>query len=141
MQDRPTQSELLAAVQTFIENDVLPGLDGPKKFHARVAANVLAIVQRELDLEERHLHDEWQRLERLLGPATLPEGRNHQRQAVHQRTVELALRIRRGDADSEPWRREVLRHVRHTVAEKLAVTNPKMLERNGRDGKNGSERP
>ena len=39
MQDRPTYAELLAAVRHFLEADVVPRLDGPKKFHARVAAN------------------------------------------------------------------------------------------------------
>ena len=52
MQDRPTYSELLEAVQHFLETDVVPALDGPKKFHARVADNVLAIVRRELQAED-----------------------------------------------------------------------------------------
>jgi len=52
MQDRPTSSELIEAVQHFLETDVVPALDGPKKFHARVAANVLGIVRRELQAED-----------------------------------------------------------------------------------------
>jgi len=48
--DEPTiglDIEAKAAVRGFLEDDVVPALDGPKRFHARVAANVLAIVGRE----------------------------------------------------------------------------------------------
>jgi hypothetical protein len=66
MQDRPTYAELLAAVRHFLETDVVPRLEGPAKFHARVAANVVAIVERELDGEDSQLRDEAQRLGALL---------------------------------------------------------------------------
>jgi len=132
MQDRPTREELLTAVQQFLEDDVLPALDGPKKFHARVAANLLAIVQRELESDETQLQAEWQRLDGLLGPAPQPGDRAHLRQALRERTAELVRRIRQGDADRGAWRADVVEHVRQTVEEKLAVTNPKMLERQHR---------
>jgi aminoglycoside phosphotransferase (APT) family kinase protein len=45
---RPTARELLDAVHEFLTNDVMPGTQGRLSFHARVAANVVAIVQREL---------------------------------------------------------------------------------------------
>ena len=61
MQDRPTYSELLEAVQLFIETDAIPALNGPKKFHARVAANVLAIVRRELAHQDAQWRTEWER--------------------------------------------------------------------------------
>ena len=48
MQDRPDARELLDAVRAFLEEQVVPALDGTRQFHARVAANVLAIVGREL---------------------------------------------------------------------------------------------
>jgi len=128
MQDRPTYAELLTAVQQFIENDVVPALEGPKKFHARVAANVLAIVSRELATEDAHLHAEWERLGALLhDPAPPPAERTALRVQLRERTETLCDRIRRGDADAGPWRAEVWRHVRQTVLDKLAVANPRML--------------
>ena len=45
---RPTAAELVAAVADFLDNDVRPATDGQVNFHARVAANVLRIVEREL---------------------------------------------------------------------------------------------
>ena len=44
---RPTAAELIAAVADFLDNDVR-AVGGQVGFHARVAANVLRIVEREL---------------------------------------------------------------------------------------------
>jgi hypothetical protein len=45
---RPTAAELVAAVADFLDNDVRGATEGQVSFHARVAANVLRIVEREL---------------------------------------------------------------------------------------------
>jgi hypothetical protein len=47
---RPTASELLEAVREFLLGSVMPATTGQLAFHARVAANALAIVARELEL-------------------------------------------------------------------------------------------
>jgi ketosteroid isomerase-like protein len=46
---RPTAPELVAAVADFLDADVRGATDGQVNFHARVAANVLRIVERQLD--------------------------------------------------------------------------------------------
>jgi hypothetical protein len=123
--DRPTAVELLRAVERFLEREVVPALDGPRRYHARVAANAVAIVAREIETEPEQLVAEWERLSALLGtsepcPAT-PEAL---REAIRGRSETLAERIRRGDADQGPWRAEVIAHLRRTVADKLAVSKP-----------------
>lgn len=45
---RPTAAELVAAVAEFLEHDVREATEGQVHFHARVAANVLRTVEREL---------------------------------------------------------------------------------------------
>ncbi|OBF81277.1 hypothetical protein A5791_06490 [Mycobacterium sp. 852002-51163_SCH5372311] len=45
---RPTAAELVAAVAEFLETDVREATDGQVNFHARVAANALRMVEREL---------------------------------------------------------------------------------------------
>jgi hypothetical protein len=45
---RPLAAELIAAVAEFLENDVRRATEGQVNFHARVAANALRIVEREL---------------------------------------------------------------------------------------------
>jgi aminoglycoside phosphotransferase (APT) family kinase protein len=47
---RPTASELLDAVRGFLTDRVMPETTGQLAFHARVAANALGIVARELEL-------------------------------------------------------------------------------------------
>lgn len=128
MQDRPTAVELLDAVRAFVERDVITALDGTAKFHARVAANVLAIVARELALEEGHLAAEWQRLDELLGAAPSPADPATRRAALGARTEALCERIRAGDADSGPFRDALLAHLAATVREKLAIANPKLVQ-------------
>jgi hypothetical protein len=128
MQDRPTYAELLEAVQHFLEADAMPALEGPRKFHARVAANVLAIVRRELESEEAQLRAEWERLGELLGLAgDVPTDRAELRRQVRRHTAELCEHIRNGEADAGPWRSAVTAHVHQTVEDKLRVANPKYL--------------
>jgi Ser/Thr protein kinase RdoA (MazF antagonist) len=47
---RPTASELLDAVREFLTGQVMPATSGQLAFHARVAANALGVVARELEL-------------------------------------------------------------------------------------------
>ena len=44
----PTTAELAAAVREFLEEEVMPATEGRLSFHARVAANVVAQLEREL---------------------------------------------------------------------------------------------
>jgi len=127
MQDRPSYDELLGAVERFLEQEIMPNVEGSRRFHARVAANVLRIVRRELEREEEHLAAEWSGLGALLGPAERPAGRPALREAIRRRTAELCERIQRGDADEGGFREAVLGHVRRSVRDKLLVTNPGWL--------------
>jgi hypothetical protein len=45
---RPTAAELVAAVADFLDGEVRDAVTGSVNFHARVAANALRMVQREL---------------------------------------------------------------------------------------------
>jgi len=108
--DRPTSAELLDAVGEYLTQvcDEVPGRIG---FHARVAANVVATVRRELELGAGQAvrHDE--RLASLGIGATGRAG-----------DVELAAAIRAGDLDDDLA--GVAAVVRESVRDKLAVANP-----------------
>ena len=45
MQDRPTYNELLEAIERFMDEEVVPNLEGARGFHARVAANAIRTVR------------------------------------------------------------------------------------------------
>ena len=50
MQDKPDIADLMQAVRDFIGAEIAPALTGHDAFSARVAGNVLALMQRELEL-------------------------------------------------------------------------------------------
>ncbi len=107
--DRPTAGELLESVREWLEREVTPATEGRLRFHARVAANVLAIVERELELGAAHAEAHAARLDQL-GVSS---------------DAELAAAIRRGDLDDRYD--EVKALVWATVRDKLAVANPRYL--------------
>jgi hypothetical protein len=109
--DIPSAAELLDAVREFLESDVLEATEGRVRFHVRVAANVVAMVARELELGPRQAAAHRARLEQL---------------GVRS-DAELAASIRSGALDARA--QEVRAAVRATVADKLAVANPGYLRR------------
>src|SRR5262245_7137400 len=66
MMDQPSALELVTAVREFIEKHAMPELQGRTAFHARVAANALAIVARELEQGAPANDAEHARLRQLL---------------------------------------------------------------------------
>ncbi len=125
MNDRPDAVELLNAVRDFVEDELVPRLSGRERYHARVAANVVAIVAREIESEEDQLLSEWRRLGALLDdPAPAPARRRELRDGIRARSELLVERIRAGGADGGVFREAALSHLRHTVADKLVVASP-----------------
>jgi len=99
---RPTAAELVAAVADFLDNDVRTATEGQVQFHARVAANALRMVVRELTSDgaedvTRALHD----------AGAIDES-------------DLAAAIRSGDFDDQ----DVLPLLRTLVGHRLAAAHP-----------------
>jgi Domain of unknown function (DUF6285) len=111
--DLPDAPALLQAVREFLTEQVEPRLDGQPRWHAKVAANVLAVVERELRLGDEHAERHRERLERL-GFAD---------------DAELAGAIRSGRMDERLD--ELAGELRDGVADKLAVARPDHIERRG----------
>lgn len=132
MQDRPTVDELLRSVERFLRDEIVPATEGRRQFLARVAANAVALVERELASESVHAEREWAGLDRILGGVPKPGDRAALAAAVRDRNDVLCTRIRHGDFDRDgDERRAVLAHVRATVRDKLEVTNRAYLEADG----------
>jgi Domain of unknown function (DUF6285) len=112
MMDQPSMRELVDAVRQFIESHAIPELKGHTAFHARVAANALAIVVRELDDGARSAEDELARLAVLLG----------QGGSLDELNRELCRRIRAGKFTlSTP---SLAEHLETTTREKVAIDQP-----------------
>lgn len=108
--DEPSAEQLLEAVREWLERDVIAVSDGRVQFHARVAVNMLAMVERELRLGAEQAANHAARLA-ALGVAD---------------EAELAAKIRSGALDDRYA--EVRDAVSATVRDKLAVANPKYLD-------------
>ncbi len=130
MYDHPTAAELIAAARMQLEQQVIPSITEPRlRFQTLVAANVLAIVERELAAGEAHLAATWRRAASLQGdPADQPAG-EMLRAAVAAQARRLCEDIRAGVYDDGPRRRALLTHLRRTAEEELLVSNPRFLER------------
>lgn len=115
MHDAPSAAELVAAVRAFITDTAAPQLAGHAAFHARVAANVLAIVERELATRAAAEAREVERLRALLpdAPADADAGAlNHA----------LCEAIRSGDVTAATP--GLLEHLRLSTIDQLAVDQP-----------------
>lgn len=125
MQDKPTAIELLEALAAFLREEVAPALEGGKRFKAIVGAHVAGIVAREIALGPAQDRAQLARLAALLGE----DASNVSSEDIAARVVEwsreLCHRIDAGQADSGPWREQLLDHLRDCVNEKLAIDNPK----------------
>ena len=101
---RPTAAELVAAVADFLDSDVRAATDGQVAFHARVAANVLRTVEREL-LD-----------------ATAGEVSGALDELGYADETQLAAAIRAGELDGRAD--EVLPCLRTLVRHRLAIAHP-----------------
>ena len=129
MQDRPTSVELLEAAADFVESELVPAVQGARQFQARVVANVMRVVAREIKLEDPFVRSEVKALARLLGhDAPHLHSLNDLCAAAVSMGEELTTKIRAGEADDGDWRREVLAVVRQSVEDKLRIANPRYLE-------------
>ncbi len=122
MNDRPSAQELLEAVSRFLQDEAVPALPGHLGYQTRVAANVVAIVAREIASEDRQQSEEWERLGSLLGDDAPPPGsREELRAALLDRNRALVARVRAGEGDAGEWRLALIAHLKQTVADKLMV--------------------
>lgn len=115
-QDRPTRSELLDAIIDFLREEATPALDRAEPrlgFQMRVAANALAILEREGRLGPAADSREHARLAALLG-------RDGTLGALNR---ELARQLRAGERDERDAK--LMAHLDATVADKIAIANPK----------------
>jgi uncharacterized protein DUF6285 len=129
MQDRPTSIELLEAAADFVDRELVPGFGGARQFQARVVANVMRIVAREIKMEDPLVRSEVKALARLLGhDAPHLHSLDDLRSAAVAMGEELTAKIRAGEADDGNWRREVLAVVRQSVEDKLRIANPRYLD-------------
>jgi hypothetical protein len=113
--DRPDALELVEAAAEHLAISVRPALSGHAAFEALIAANLLAIARRELELGPPARAAERERLRTLLGR----DG------GLDELEEELVARIRAGEL--RPGDPQLMDHLRATVRDRLRIANPGYL--------------
>ena len=109
MMDQPSMHELVEAVRQFLETKAMPELKGHTAFPARVAANALGIVARELERGAASSNAESRRLKALLNRDGSLEELNR----------ELCAQIRSGKLDIASTPLE--KHLELTTFDKVSI--------------------
>jgi hypothetical protein len=112
MREQPSAAELLDAVAEFLRGEIVPAPSGRVAFHARVAANVLDIVRRQLTTAPAADAAEADRLRALLG-------HDGDLQALN---AELCDLIAEGRVDRLD--RRLIEHLWATTLDTLSVDQP-----------------
>ena len=114
MQDLPENTALLASVEAFLKDEVMPQMDAAGGFRARVSANVLGMVRRYLEQAGRDgAHEERELVTQLTG----------KKGTIAGQTAELCRLIAAGNlTPDDPRLRDYLWL---TTLAKVAVDQPK----------------
>ena len=117
MQDRPTTAELLDSVAEYLFAELRPEVSREQRFKVLVAANVCAVVARELRAGDQPDREDLALFGELLGKRV-----DDSRAAAS----ELSERIRSGELDERM--EELTQRLEEHVRRKLAIARPGYAE-------------
>lgn len=112
MLDQPHGADILAAVSKLLRETLMPQLPANAAFQARVAANAIDLVAREINLGETVEREALGRLQALLGR----DG------ALNDLEAELSGRIRSGELDLQSP--GLADHLWQTTLDKMKIDQP-----------------
>jgi hypothetical protein len=113
MQDRPTAPELLESVAEYLLAELRPEVPREQRFKVLVAANVCAVVAREIRAGEIPDRQDLALFNELLGEET---------DDVHAAAAELSRRLRAGELDDRID--ELTPRLEEHVKRKLEIARP-----------------
>jgi hypothetical protein len=122
-QDRPDAAELLDAVAEYLFGELRPEVPREQRFKVLVAANVCAVVAREIRAGEGPTREDLALFRELLGEeGELPGDPEALDRATRQAADELAGRLRAGELDDrlDELAPKLAEHVRR----KLEIARP-----------------
>jgi Domain of unknown function (DUF6285) len=128
-QDRPDAAELLDAVAEFLFGQVRDAVPREQRFQVLVAANLCAVVAREIRAGRRPLEEDLGLFAALLDRDPPDTSGQNLTAAVREAQSQLARRLRAGELDGDLP--EVAAALREHVRRKLAVARPGYDEQAG----------
>ncbi|MGJ4747811.1 DUF6285 domain-containing protein [Leptospira sp. SA-E8] len=126
MQDKPSATELLEAIQDFLMKEVLPEFRDKDllAYKTLVSWNMLGVISREIRSGEESLDKELSRLSSLLGKKSeFPKTWNEKKNLTSSWNEELRDIVRKEKKsleDTEYWK-----HIKESVIEKVEIVNPR----------------
>ncbi|PJZ25273.1 hypothetical protein CH352_15620 [Leptospira hartskeerlii] len=126
MQDKPSATELLEAIQDFLMKEVLPEFRDKDllAYKTLVSWNMLGVISREIRSGEESLDKELSRLSSLLRKKSeFPKTWNEKKNLTSTWNEELRDIIRKEKKsleDTEYWK-----HIKESVIEKVEIVNPR----------------
>jgi hypothetical protein len=112
MLDQPRGADILAAVSKLLRETLMPQLPANAAFQARVAANAIDLVAREINFGETVESEALGRLQALLGR----DG------SLQDLEADLSGRIRRGELDLQS--EGLADHLWQTTLDKMKIDQP-----------------
>lgn len=119
MREQPSGDELLSCARDYLKTNVLPDLDGEKKYCLLMVMNAMSIVSRQLCKGGEHEKKELENLRLLVNDpkCDLLEGNRL-----------LACILRAGAADpGQADQSELLKHLWKVTEQRVSESNPKAL--------------
>jgi hypothetical protein len=122
-QDRPTASELLDALAEYLFGELRPEVPREQRFKVLVAANVCAVVAREIRAGEGPSREDLALFRELLGQrGALPDDPEALTAETRAAAEELARRLRAGELDDRLD--ELAPKLAEQVRRKLDIARP-----------------
>jgi hypothetical protein len=129
VQDRPTAPELLDALAAMLFSEVREWVPRERRFQVLVAANVCAVVARELRAGEEPSRADLFLFHELLGTAAPEPGPGEAASAAREAATALSAALRAGELDGDLD--GVIAGLRDHVRRKLEVARPGYWEAGG----------
>lgn len=131
MQDRPTAPELLDALAAMLFSEVREWVPRERRFQVLVAANVCAVVARELRAGAEPSLADARLFRELLGAEAGEPAPERAAEEAREAAAELSVALRAGELDEEL--EAVAARLREHVRRKLEIARPGYWEREGNE--------
>jgi hypothetical protein len=124
VQDRPTAAEILATVGEYLQQDVLPVVDGSLRYQTLVAANLITLLGRELDAGDGPARREYAELTALIDTATDSDSEQPVSAGLDELNAALQARLLAEELPDPQFLRRARDVLERAVRDKLAVNKP-----------------
>lgn len=129
MNNLPDGADLLAIARETLLSELRPLLPASASYTVAMIANAMAVAAREAEAGEKPLLDALARLKRLYDEPARDVHGDALHAAIAEQERRLARDIRNGRFDDGgDLQRDLLNHLRESVAARLRVSNPRSLK-------------